>query len=311
MKSKDLKKILENINCPICGSREYIVISSNKYGKIKNSKKLISLYKSSSENKIIDQLVECKKCNLEYLNPRIKESIIVSSYKSAIDKNHITQNIYRIETFYNSLKKLNKKLKLNNFLNLRGLDVGSASGSFLCATKKLNFKCIGIEPSIWLSKYGKKKYKVDLFQGTLDTFKVKSKFDIIFFWDVLEHLSNLNKTLKKVKKISRNKSLLVINIPDKNSFIAKVLGKKWPFYLNVHLYNFNKKSISALLKKYNYNLIQQFPHFQILSLGYVLKRASNYNMIFLYIYKFVNLLRLSDIPIKYNLGQTTFVFKNK
>ena len=226
---------MENIHCPICGSKDYKVILNNKYGKLKNSKNLISLYRSSSEIKVIDQLVECKKCNLEYLNPRIKESIIVSSYKSAVDKKHITQNIYRIETFYNSLKKLNKKLNLNNFLNLRGLDVGSASGSFLCATKKFNFKCIGIEPSIWLAKYGRKKYKVDLIQGTLDTFKVKSKFDIIFFWDVLEHLTNLNKTLIKVKKISKNKSLLIINIPDKNSLVAKIFGKKWPFYINVHL----------------------------------------------------------------------------
>ena len=33
-----------------------------------------------------------------------------------------------------------------------------------------------------------KKYKVDLHQGTLDTFKSKSKFDLIFFWDVLESM---------------------------------------------------------------------------------------------------------------------------
>ena len=127
----------------------------------------------------------------------------------------------------------------------------------------------------------------------------------------MEHVSNLNGVLKKVKKISKKNGLLIINVPNKNSLVAKIFGRRWPFYLNVHLYNFDEKSISRLLNKYNFKLIKQFPHFQILSLGYVVKRASNYNVLFIYFYKILNFLRLVNIPFKYNLGQTTFVFKNK
>ena len=55
------------------------------------------------------------------------------------------------------------------------------------------------------------------------------------------------------------------------------------FYLNVHLYNFDEKSISRLLNKYNFKLIKQFPHFQILSLGYVVKKHQT-TMYFLFIF---------------------------
>ncbi len=311
MRDKDLKNVLEHIKCTICNSKKYKIKIFSKYTKLKNKKELINLYKSSSENKVIDQVVRCNQCKLEYLNPRVKEKIITKSYKYVVDKSHLTQNIFRIKTFYNCLKKIQKKLNIKNLDNKLGLDVGSASGSFLYAAKQLGFKCKGIEPSIWLTNYGKKKYKVDLHQGTLDTFKFKSKFDIIFFWDVLEHLSNLNGALKKVKKISKKNGLLIINVPDKNSFVARIFGRRWPFYLNVHLYNFDEKSITRLLNKYNFKLIKQYPHFQILSLGYVIQRASNYNVLFVYLYKILNILGLVNIPFKYNLGQTTFIFKNK
>ena len=104
---------------------------------------------------------------------------------------------------------------------------------------------------------------------------------------------------------------MIINVPNKNSLVAKIFGRRWPFYLNVHLYNFDEKSITRLLNKYNFKLIKQYPHFQILSLGYVIQRASNYNVLFVYLYKILNILGLVNIPFKYNLGQTTFIFKNK
>ena len=50
--------------------------------------------------------------------------------------------------------------------------------------------------------YGKKNYKVNINQGTIIDVDDKIKYHFISFWDVIEHVTNLNETLNKVKDIS-------------------------------------------------------------------------------------------------------------
>ena len=53
----------------ICESSRYKTIVNSKYKNIKSKKDLLNLYKSSSDEKLIDQIVECKNCKLIYLKP--------------------------------------------------------------------------------------------------------------------------------------------------------------------------------------------------------------------------------------------------
>ena len=157
--------------------------------------------------------------------------------------------------------------------------------------------------------YGKENYKININQGFIDNVNENKKFDLISFWDVLEHVTDLDKTLKKVEKISKKNSFLIINVPDNDSFACKLMKKKWPFYLNVHLYYFDKKSLEKILLKHNFKLIKSFPHWQYLSLGYVCTRGSKYIRILRYFEKFFKFLKLSNVSIPYNMGQTTFIFE--
>ena len=88
------------------------------------------------------------------------------------------------------------------------------------------------------------------------------------------------------------------------------MGFKWPFYLNVHLYYFSDSSIKKMLNKYDFELIKSFPHVQYLQLGYLCSRAKKYFSLFSYVEKLVKILKLSNLSVPYNLGQTTFIFKN-
>ena len=92
--------------------------------------------------------------------------------------------------------------------------------------------------------------------------------------------------------------------------MRKVLKNKWPFYLSVHLYYFNLESLMKIFSK-EFEFKKQFAHFQVLSLGYVLSRAKKYFKIFFLGEKIVNTLKIYDVSVKYNMGQTTFIFKKK
>ena len=73
--------------------------------------------------------------------------------------------------------------------------------------------------------------------------------------------------------------------------------------------HFNDASIKKILKKYNFELINSFPHFQYLELGYLCFRAKKYLKLFFIVEKIVSILKMTKLPIPYNLGQTTFIFQ--
>ena len=155
----------------------------------------------------------------------------------------------------------------------------------------------------------KKNYNVNLNQGSIKNVDEAIKYDFISFWDVLEHVTDLHETLSKVEKISKKNTILILNVPNIDSIASKLMGFKWPFYLNVHLYYFNNSSIKRILKKYNFELINSFPHFQYLELGYLCLRAKKYLKFFSLFEKIINILKMTNLSIPYNLGQTTFVLK--
>ena len=306
----NIKNFIEKINCPNCNKNSYEIIKNSNYLKINSLEELKNIYKSSADELLIDQLVECKNCHLQYLNPRVDSKIITESYEDNVDETHISQDISRIKTFTKSLKKIIKILNIKNLKEKSFLDIGSASGACLRSIKNLGFKEEGYELSRWMVEYGKKKYDVNINQGSIDNIEENKKFDLISFWDVLEHVTELDETLKKAKKISKDRGIMIINVPDIKSLNCKIMGNKWPFYLNVHLYYFSKKTIETILNKYNFDLIDHFPHWQYLELGYLCKRAKKYMKIFNYIEKLIYFLKLSNISVPYNIGQTTFIFKN-
>tara|TARA_Y100000590_G_scaffold467277_1_gene645650 strand:+ start:987 stop:1922 length:936 start_codon:yes stop_codon:yes gene_type:complete len=305
----NIKDYLEEINCPYCKENSYKVIKNSDYSKIDQSQDLLKIYRSSADDFLFDQMVECQKCNFQYLNPRIKSEIIYSSYETNIDEIHLAQDKSRIKTFNKSIKKIINILNINTFNNYNFLDIGSASGAFLSSIKSFGFKEIGYEPSKWMVEYGKKNYNVNLNQGSIKEVDETIKYDFISFWDVLEHVTDLNETLNKVKKISKKNTILILNVPDIDSTACKLMGLNWPFYLNVHLYYFNRNSIKKFLKKYDFELIKSFPHFQSLELGYLCFRAKKYFKIFSVFEKIVKILKMTNLQIPYNLGQTTFVLK--
>jgi 2-polyprenyl-3-methyl-5-hydroxy-6-metoxy-1,4-benzoquinol methylase len=267
---------LEHLNCVICDSDNFEVIAKNK---ISEGLDLVSLkreYSSSSESKLTNQLVKCLNCGLQYLNPRVSVEITSTGYAEAVDQRHHEQDEYRIKTFKRALKKVEKLLRDGNFYqrNMRVLDVGCAGGAFLESARQLRINGVGLEPSRYLAEYGREKYKLKIHATTLEGFSSEKEiFSMISFWDVLEHLPNPKATLKIAHSFLEENGLLILNLPMVDTWPARLLGSKWPFYLNVHLYYFDKKSISVLLDQTGFELVGIRTFTQSLSLGYVLNRA--------------------------------------
>jgi SAM-dependent methyltransferase len=272
---------------------------------------LSRMYSASSDHQLLDQLVECNGCGFAYLNPRPNANLIISGYESAVDPAFVAQNSERIATFGRTLSSILHQTGLTA-AGKRLLDVGCAGGAFPKAARDAGFEVTGIEPSHWLAEFGRKEYGLNVRQGLLErgTFP-PSSFDVISLWDVIEHVPDPNGLLAVIHENLTPEGYLIVNFPDYGSWPARLLGRRWPFLLSVHLLYYTRTTMRRQLEQAGFSVLNMQPHWQALKLGYVLHRAAAWVKPAGWLVPVVKGLGLANLPFTYNVGQTLVIARKK
>jgi 2-polyprenyl-3-methyl-5-hydroxy-6-metoxy-1,4-benzoquinol methylase len=85
-------------------------------------------------------------------------------------------------------------------------------------------------------------------------------FDVISMWHVLEHVPDLDKQIKELKRLLKPTGTLIIAVPNFKSFDAKHYGKFWAaFDVPIHFWHFSKTAIKILFKKEEMKLEKVLP----------------------------------------------------
>jgi predicted SAM-dependent methyltransferase len=211
------------------------------------------------------QIVSCDKCGFKFTNPRPKDDVIGSYYKSNDYVSHSNTNKGLINKLYHIVRSytLSKKVKLINSFVSRGtvLDFGCGTGMFLSACINNGWKTIGMEPDSDARKFAllgnNTVYSnfTELSENTND-----SSFDAITLWHVLEHVTDLQSTISYFKSKLSSNGVLIIAVPNYQSYDAKYYSQFWAAYdVPRHLYHFDVTSISALLDNFNFKLLDSIP----------------------------------------------------
>lgn len=210
------------------------------------------------------QYVKCSNCGLIYLNPRPTRNDILKYYpdeygpyqKAVKEEGNI---LIRFMRRRNVSKKRKWIEKISNIKNGEILDIGCSTGNFLYEMKMNGWSTFGVEISETASKYAQTKLNLNVYKGTLEEYYLDAKqefFDVITFWDVLEHTYSPAKQLEISSKLLQNNGLLIINIPNYNSIDHQLFKGNWVGYDPPrHLYVFNPKLIEDYLRKYGFNII--------------------------------------------------------
>jgi len=239
-----------------------------------------------------------------YLSPQLDAQLIEGGYEAVEDPVFVAQNPQRIRTFTRSLRGILKQTAFDP-RGKRLLDVGCAGGAFLVAARAVGFEAQGVEPSVWLSNYGRNEYQLDIHQGVLKPGMFpENNFDVISYWDVIEHLADPRAALELVHSLLKPEGYLWLSYPDVGSFIARMLGWRWPFWLRMHLNYYDPQSIRRQLSETGFSVLAMRPHWQELQLGYVLQRAAGLIRPFRIAEKITDAMGLSRVPVSYWMGQT-------
>jgi len=300
---------LEDVPCAICGSNEYAVVVPSRRDPTRPVD-LQTVFRSSGDEPLQDQMVRCASCGLHYVRPRLKWELILEGYRGGTDENFVSQVAFRERTFRGCLDKIERIARPSG---RRVLDVGAAGGSFLAAARERGYEPLGCEPSTWMCAFARERYGLHLHPGTIFDVPVETgSLDLLTLWDVIEHTPDPKAVLQRAHELLTPEGVLVMSWPDYGSLAARVLGAKWPFLLTVHLYYFEPATMTRLLEATGFRPLDYRMHLQTLELGYVAMRAAPYlGPLAGLVRGPVRALGLEHVPLQYWVGQTMVVARKK
>jgi 2-polyprenyl-3-methyl-5-hydroxy-6-metoxy-1,4-benzoquinol methylase len=129
------------------------------------------------------------------------------------------------------------------------LDVGCGFGHFLLTGKELGYGVRGVEMCRENAEFVEKRFGIPVWQGDFLEYPESELYDVITMWDALEHMGQANKVVEKASCLLKRGGLLVVQVPQADSIIARMLGSGWWAMGPDHANYFSKKTMRILLEK--------------------------------------------------------------
>lgn len=133
------------------------------------------------------------------------------------------------------------------------LDFGSGAGGFLKLAVPVAKKVFSVELD-QITKFYPPTVEV---QKKIEDFDIR--FDVITLFHVLEHIPDPISLLKKLKKYLKPNGTIVIEVPNDDDVLInyyKLQSFKDFTYWSLHLYSYNKKTLTAMCKKAGFKKVQ-------------------------------------------------------
>jgi 2-polyprenyl-3-methyl-5-hydroxy-6-metoxy-1,4-benzoquinol methylase len=228
---------------------------------ISNKKHFLTL-KDYSVSKETFDLYHDETLDMLITHPQPSLDTLGKYYESEDYISHTDNQRSLFEKLYHFIKNIALKNKLNLINSLQPnkgsiLDIGAGTGDFLSVAKKDGWQTIGVEPSTRAKSIAINK-GVSFVELTTEL--ENNSFDVISMWHVLEHVPDLDKQIKELKRLLKPTGTLIIAVPNFKSFDAKQYGKFWAaFDVPIHFWHFSKTAIKLLFEKEKMKLEKVLP----------------------------------------------------
>jgi hypothetical protein len=61
-----------------------------------------------------------------------------------------------------------------------------------------------------------------------------------------------------------------------DSWFPRLLGRRWPWYMQMHLYYFTPRTLRQMLERAGFEMIETVPHKRVVRLAYLVSRLEAY-----------------------------------
>lgn len=239
----------ENLTtCPVCA------------GAVWHHHKDIKDYTVSQE---IFHLTTCDVCGFCATNPRPTAAQIGRYYDSPQYISHTNTTTSLQDRIYHTVRQWairgKHRLVARHKTTGRVLDVGCGTGEFLGYLKSRGYSAKGVEPGVVARVQAIANHTLEVFPS-LEQVSTTEQFNIITMWHVLEHMHDVRATLKKLHAHLSPGGLLVIAVPDRDSWDAQHYDCAWAaFDVPRHLSHFRRADLRRILPEHGFKIMTTKP----------------------------------------------------
>lgn len=230
--------------CPVCEGSNFKSVAKPFY------------FRGEREEFNVDA---CMSCGFWLTNPAPEGEALAAYYDTEDYVSHTDGKGSLMDKVYGVVRDRAIKSKFGLINNLAGVernlvDYGAGTGEFLAYAKSQAWEARGFEPSQTARENAQRK-SLDLYDPEdRDNLEMES-VGVFTLWHVLEHIPDLNETLKYFHTRLMSKGYLVLALPNHESGDAKHYGNNWAaFDVPLHLWHFSKSDIEALARKHGFLL---------------------------------------------------------
>ncbi len=307
--SWEMELSMNIISCALCGADDWRVHYDSTILNENGFKPDVFRCTSNSYGHH-PQIVKCQQCGHVYTNPRWSDEELMTAYSNVEDVVYAEEREARVLTFREHLRNLGDTTGPPGGRSL--LDVGAYIGVFVEAAMAAGWNASGVEPSRWAVEVANQR-DIPVTQGTLDEIKNGGRtYDVITLWDVIEHMPDPKKEIFKAFELLSPGGFLAVHTMDIDSKMARLMGRRWPWLMDMHLHYFSQDTLAKLIKDVGFEVKKCQAQGRYLSLGYLASRVGGINHT---IGKFsaaaASKLGIDDTAVKVNFGDLFSVYGRK
>ncbi len=297
------------VNCNLCGQDDW-TIKFPATTSDAQSLKVDAFRCTTPDYGSHAQIVQCRHCGLVYANPRWSAAELEWAYTAVEDETYVSEREGREITFEKHLRALEKRTGPANGRPL--LDVGAYIGVFVETANAAGWQAEGVEPSSWAVEQARKR-GLRVHPGTMSVPELRGRqFAAITMWDVIEHVADPAAELQQAFHLLEPGGWLAVHTMDIDSLTARLMGARWPWLMDMHLYYFSRKTLSAMLVKLGYEIVWAGKQGRYLRMGYLASRLRGMNRkVGTFANTVVDSLSLEQVAVPVNSGDLFTVYARR
>jgi SAM-dependent methyltransferase/rubredoxin len=261
------------------------------------------------------QFVRCAGCGLVYQNPRLTREALLKYFSSSTFINDgqagersLEDQLGYFDYFsWDASYKKTARYRLARIARMkkapaRLLEIGTATGSFLDEARKAGYAVRGVDVSRTFADIARETYGVEIDNGFIEEFPLpESAYDVICAFGGVSCWIDPVKAFRNIKRALRPDGILVMNYPNIESAVPRLLGDRYPEFNHASLTIFSNRTMRECMKRAGFRPVLVETERQSATFGRVvtyLKSRAGVNL--------VKRLGLTDLSIPLLAFGTTF-----
>lgn len=241
---------------------------SGKYDFCPACSSSIHCWRNKRVGDIEYRIEKCTSCGYAFVNPRPTLKFLIDYYLNTghgqKDKCKLVDDVLNSEKQYpNSTIDAQRIIKTIELMNLSieskaFLDVGCGYGFFAREAIINGYDVVALELASEERHIAKQVAGLEPISTSFENFThSNNSFSVILMSQILEHAFDVNLWISKAKELLVTGGVLAVALPNFHSIFRKILQEKDPYICPPdHLNFFGPRSITTLLKKHGFNVLE-------------------------------------------------------